>query len=101
MDGRVTIYDNGGRSFDRYTVFLHDHGYTLGIGGTGNVPNGFCMTVDAIEGDHLGRIISLDDMTPAARLAVIRELSWADQHCACGREFRSDGSCSDGGAWCG
>jgi len=79
LEDAVTVYDNGGRSFDRYTVFLNDHGYALGIGETGNVPNGFCMTVDAIRGDHLGKIISLDEMSDSARAAVLSELSWADR----------------------
>lgn len=70
-DGEVTIYDNGGETFDRYTVFHSDPDEpTIGIGDTGNVPNGFCMTVDAVEGDHLGEIICLADMTEAAQKAV-------------------------------
>ena len=75
----MRIYDNGGETFDRYTVVFYD-GECLGIGDTGNVPNGFCMHVGSIhdgtvaEGDHLGRRISLDEMTGAARAAVRGEL---------------------------
>ena len=43
------IWDNGGETFDRYTVRFELCGevYFLGIGPTGNVPNGFCMHLDA------------------------------------------------------
>jgi hypothetical protein len=81
MDARVRIYDNGGRSFDRYTVILLDHDYALGIGDTGNVPNGFCMSLapgEYVEGPHLGALITLAEMTDAARRAVEAELRWAD-----------------------
>lgn len=78
----VRVYDNGGRSFDRYTCFMPG-GYVLGIGDTGNVPNGFCMTVDAVEGPHLGERITLSEMTDAARKAVESELllaaSWKEE----------------------
>lgn len=70
----IRIYDNGGRSFDRYTVYFEEVDYFLGIGDTGNVPNGFCMTVDAVKGPHLGEEITLDQMTDAARKAVEAEL---------------------------
>lgn len=106
----VTVYDNDGRTFDRYFVVLHDYGYALGIGPTGNVPNGFCMSIapeEYVIGPHLGRIITIDEMLEPARLAVERELVWArkqageDERCACGRTLHADGTCPDGGAWCG
>lgn len=81
----MTIYDNDGRSFDRYTVILDEYGYALGIGATGNVPNGFCMALDLdeiVEGPHLGRKITLDDMTDAARRAVLDEIAWAKKESA-------------------
>src|SRR3990167_11339086 len=44
----VDIYDNGGISSDRYTVFFpSDDTSALGIGHTGNVSNGFCMWIEA------------------------------------------------------
>lgn len=73
------IYDNGGETFDRYTVVFAD-GSVLGIGDTGNVPNGFCMHVGSIhegsvtEGPHLGKRIFLEEMTKPAQKAVIAEL---------------------------
>ena len=74
----VTIYDNGGRSFDKYTVIMHDYDYALGIGPTGNAPNGFCMSIDLDDiclGPHLGDIIGIDEMTDAARAAVLDEMT--------------------------
>ncbi len=70
----VTVYDNGGRTFD---------GYALGIGDTGNVPNGFCMSLspgEYVEGPHMGEIISLNEMTDAARRAVEGEIRFAQTH---------------------
>lgn len=76
LDSQVRIYDNGGETFDRYTVFFSDHpGNVLGIGDTGNVPNGYCMHVEAEEGEHLGETITLAEMTDAARKAVENELA--------------------------
>lgn len=77
---KATLEFSGGRgkTFARYTVFLYDENadyeYALGIGPTGNVANGFCMTVDAVQGPHLGEEIDLEQMTEAARRAVEDEL---------------------------
>jgi hypothetical protein len=66
----MRIYDNGGESFDRYTV-VFQHGYPpLGIGDTGNVPNGFCMTVDAMEGPHLGERVTFDSLPTVVQKAI-------------------------------
>jgi metal-dependent amidase/aminoacylase/carboxypeptidase family protein len=76
----MRIYDNGGRSFDRYTVIFADEGYALGIGDTGNVPNGFCMTVEAVEGPHLGNRVELDALPIPVRSAVENELRLIESH---------------------
>lgn len=70
-ESEVTVYDNGGKTADRYTVVPKNPDWPwLGVGETGNVPNGFCMTVDGVEGDHLGEIIFIAEMSPAAQRAV-------------------------------
>lgn len=77
-----TIWDNGGATFDRYTVIFPE-GDALGIGDTGNVPNGFCMHVGEVEpGPHLGEQITLAGMTEPARRAVISEWNtyYAPEH---------------------
>jgi hypothetical protein len=74
------IWDNNGRSFDRYTVEFEEQGgefWYLGIGDTGNVPNGFCMVVEATPGPHLGERITFNDMTLAAQKAIENEFRLA------------------------
>lgn len=58
----VTVYDNGGETFDRYTAIFPD-GEMLGIGETGNVPNGFCQHVGNVA-DAGGWPFSDPDETP-------------------------------------
>jgi hypothetical protein len=72
--GQVTVFDNGGQSFDRYTVFFDDgFGTALGIGETGNVPNGFCQSVDAQPGEHLGEQVPYDSLPEPVKKAVQAE----------------------------
>ncbi len=75
----VEIYDNGGRTFDRYTVFFpgEDLG-ALGIGKTGNVPRGFCMWVEAIrpgndDPDGIGCKISFEELPESVKKAILDE----------------------------
>jgi hypothetical protein len=71
----VKIYDNGGKSFDRYTAVFPD-GDALGIGPTGNVPNGFCMHIDASEievGPHLGTVVPFDTLPKPVQKAIRAE----------------------------
>jgi hypothetical protein len=64
------IYDNGGRSFDRYTVYLagrdavRDLGQRMCLGMSGNPtsPQGFCQHSEGIVGRHNGRKIGLADL---------------------------------------
>lgn len=65
----LKVYDNGGQSIDRYTAVFDDRPW-LGVGETGNVPNGFCMTVEGVEGPHLGTLVSITDLPEAARRAI-------------------------------
>jgi len=82
----VDIYDNGGLSFDRYTVFFpSDAIMALGIGSTGNVPNGFCMWVDAVNpkiyrprtNHNLGVEIKFEDCPLPVQKAIKEE--WGAQ----------------------
>jgi hypothetical protein len=53
------IRDNGGKTFDRYTIEIlygvtdgdYEGAYYIGSGDSGNVPNGFFMTVDGPSDD--------------------------------------------------
>lgn len=76
------IRDNGGRTIDRYTIEIlldvtdSDYGdvYYIGAGDTGNVPNGFFMTVDGPSDDPE---ISFDDLPERVQRDVLREVSTA------------------------
>lgn len=90
----VRVYDNGGRSFDRYTAIFAEQSSgaagrppvmdALGVGETGNVPNGFCMTVDAVEGPHLGARVQLADIAEPARRAIVAH--WREWYADQGEE---------------
>lgn len=55
----ITIYDNGGRTLDRYTIFLGNTDDCIGADLTGN---GFYQHSTGIRGKHLGKKISLLDL---------------------------------------
>jgi hypothetical protein len=73
------VRDNGGRTVDRYTVEIlvgvtdgdYDDAYYLGVGETGNVPNGFFMTVDGPSDDPE---IDWDDLPERVRRDLLREI---------------------------
>ena len=51
----IRIYDNGGKSADRYMVYIDDH--TLLMSDNANAPNGVCI----YAGYQLGNIHKEDD----------------------------------------
>jgi hypothetical protein len=79
------IRDNGSRSFDRYTIEIlygctdkdYEGSYYIGAGETGNVPNGFFMTVDGPSDDHE---IDFEDLPSRVQADVLRELEWAAEN---------------------
>lgn len=63
---------------------------------------------DSEEAEASGYLVGYAaGLRDAARLllrqdaAEAQTFAGADTHCMCGRELRTDGSCSDGGAFCG
>ena len=71
----VRIYDNGGRTFDRYTAVYRDqpeHGGCFaarGMSANPFHPQGFGQMGAAMDGSHLGKRIRFDDLpTDCARL---------------------------------
>lgn len=56
----LKIYDNGGKTWDRYTV-LTNHG-ALGLSENPNSSQGFSQWGEAIDGNHLGKRINLVDL---------------------------------------
>lgn len=74
---KVTLYDNGGQTADRYTAVLHD--YPESQAGTFAAlamderpfhPQGFCQHTSAMPGPHLGRTIALDALPADCQRAL-------------------------------
>lgn len=75
----VRVWDNGGRTFDRYTVFVGGDAYV--VGPTGNHPQGVCMYVgDAASVEPEGEPVAIANLPPAVQKAIAH---W--------REYRPDG----------
>lgn len=77
----IRIYDNGGRSYDRYTVIYMDQPETRA--GTYNSIGmsegpfdhlGICQHGPATPGRHLGRLIEWDELPKACQRAVMQDL---------------------------
>lgn len=79
----ITIYDNGGETFDRYRVQFDiewmDEGELL-VGPTGNVPNGVCMWAEGVypQRGHEVEVDALDVPAPVRR-AIKNEIRLARQ----------------------
>ena len=75
----IRIYDNGGKSFDRYTaVFMNQPERdgcfaALGMSEEPFHPQGYGMHVSAMPGRHLGRRIRLADLPADCRRFITNE----------------------------
>jgi hypothetical protein len=77
---KVKAWDNGGRTFDRYTVFVGRDAYV--VGPTGNHPQGVCMYVGhASQVEPEGKRVRLVDLPAAVQKAIAHV-----------RRFEPDGS---------
>jgi len=83
--GVSTVYDNGGRTFDRYAVKIEDEdggdAYWIFSGHTGNVPNGVFMSASAdevVEGEHLGSEVNLETLPERVQISLSVELRLAN-----------------------
>ena len=56
------VFDNGGQTFDRYTIIFKEHSEALGLSNNCDSSQGFSQFGVAIEGRHLGRQISFADL---------------------------------------
>ena len=56
------VYDNGGQTFDRYTIIFEGHPDALGLSENCDSPQGFSQFGVAVDGRHLGRQISFEDL---------------------------------------
>jgi hypothetical protein len=77
MKDSIRIYDNGGKTFDRYTALDMSRGElrqgmyaAIGFNEAPFHPQGFGQHTSAMPGAHLGRRIDLDVLSPDARRFV-------------------------------
>ena len=72
----VIVYDNGGESFDRYTIFTPD-GSVFGMSENATMPNGFNMYIgedtEIKKGSHLGK--RLKSVPQSIEKAVMNRLN--------------------------
>ena len=68
---KYAIYDNGGKTCDRYTVFPLGHVYRerqycmrlcLGLSDMPTHPQGFSQWCTGMRGPHLGRMVKFADL---------------------------------------
>ncbi len=69
----MKIYDNGGKSFDQYTLILGE-GEALFMSVNPLQPNGVCMHGEVKEGPHLGSEVKFEDLPEAVQKAIELEL---------------------------
>jgi hypothetical protein len=80
----IRIYDNGGETFDRYTVvYLNEpEGRGLfaarGMSESPSHPQGFGQCCSAMPGEHLGQSIAFDDLPIECRRLVLSDLGQLD-----------------------
>jgi len=74
------IYDNGGKTFDRYTILTEPYHFgksceALGLSDNPESPQGFSQWGDAYEGDHLGKEIRLEKLPENIQNHILQRLS--------------------------
>ncbi len=78
----LRIYDNGGKTIDRYTVLYMDCPEGRGLyGGRGmsahpSHPQGVGMYCTAMPGRHLGRRITFDQLPPDCQKVVQQDIAF-------------------------
>lgn len=73
IESIVAIYDNGGKTADRYAVYVNQKSCLL-LSVDCHLPNGVCMWGDGIVGPHNGKAISFDDLPENVQTCVKRRL---------------------------
>lgn len=83
----IRIYDNNGKTVDRYTVVFMDRPYysqtgtlarhpmreCLGMSHSPFHPQGFCQHSGAMPGRHLGKRLKLEQLPPDCQRAIKAE----------------------------
>ncbi len=67
------IFDNEGKTFDRFTVTFADRS-ALGLSINPDSPQGFSQWCDAVEGHHLGKIITFKDLPESVKKHVLERI---------------------------
>jgi hypothetical protein len=73
-----SIWDNKGKSIDRYTVIFKEDEGALGLSDNPNHPNGVAMFLDVhdfVEGEHLGDNISWESLPKKVQSYVVDRIS--------------------------
>ena len=71
---KITVYDNGGRSMDRYAVYFNDT-ECLSMSADPFFPLGVCVHSTGKVGPHNGQEIKFSDLPADCKKAVITDLS--------------------------
>lgn len=74
----IAVYDNGGRTIDRYTVAYLDipegkYVSMLAMNDEPFHPQGFCQHTSGMVGKHLGKRIAFDSLPADCQLAVTQD----------------------------
>ena len=77
----LQIYDNGGESLDRYTIFKArqkridtcKNGAIFEGVGASKFGAGFYMHIECVKGSHLGKRIKFEDIEPELQGILINE----------------------------
>ena len=69
------VFDNGGATFDRYTIIFEGRSDALGLSDNCDSPQGFSQFGVAIDGRHLGRQIAFADLPENVRLHIYERIT--------------------------
>lgn len=81
----LRIYDNGGKTFDRYTVvFMNQEEYkgmysALGMSREPFHPQGFGQHCSAMPGRHLGKRIKFNQLPEDCKRCVLQSLGGSNE----------------------
>ncbi|MEE9164965.1 MAG: hypothetical protein V3U15_01755 [Nitrospinota bacterium] len=70
-----SIYDNEGKTIDRYAVFFKTEDIILGLSDDPDYPLGFAQCGEAIEGPHLGKKILWKDLPENVQKHIKRRMA--------------------------
>ena len=80
----IKVYDNGGKTADRYTATIHDKEWntpgskyvqSIGFSENADSPQGVSQFSEALDGPHLGKQIHMTDLPGHLQQHLIRRLT--------------------------